>query len=166
MRRVEDLWKFRPGVTNEPSWRATASHTPANTRSSRVITVVTTALITLCPSWYWADQPHRRPIGTVVWKPEDAYPVANGTPPDLIALFGDLAWRSVGSVGLGTIHTFENDTGPDDANHAWNGILVMAGHGIEAKGAIQGAEVRDVARTVMRLFDLDPPEEMGGKALV
>ena len=39
-------------------------------------------------------------------------------PPDLFVYFGDLRWRSVGTVGTGQIHTFENDTGPDDANHA------------------------------------------------
>lgn len=109
---------------------------------------------------------HGRPIGTVALTPEQAYPVVRGTPPDLIVLFGNLDWRSVGTVGLGTIHTFENDTGPDDANHAWDGVLVMAGMGVDPDGRVEGAEVRDVARTVMRLFGLDPPESMGGKSLV
>ncbi len=107
-----------------------------------------------------------KPIGTVALRPEDVYPVVRGTPPDLIVLFGNLDWRSVGSVGMGAIHTFENDTGPDDANHSWDGILVMAGAGVPPDGRIEGAEVRDVARTVLRLFGLDPPAWMGGKELV
>ena len=38
------------------------------------------------------------------------------------------AWRSVGTVGGEEgIHTFENDTGPDDANHAQDGLMIMAG---------------------------------------
>ncbi len=64
-----------------------------------------------------------QPIGTKVYKPEDIYPEAAGTPPDLIAIFGDLHWRSIGSVGYGSFWTRENDTGPDDANHSWHGIF-------------------------------------------
>jgi predicted AlkP superfamily phosphohydrolase/phosphomutase len=38
--------------------------------------------------------------------------------------FGDLSWRSIGSVGWDRIHFHENDTGPDDANHAPHGIFI------------------------------------------
>ncbi len=57
--------------------------------------------------------------------PQDIYSEINGVPPDLIVYFGNLAWRSIGSIGLGVIHTFENDMGPDDANHAQDGIFIM-----------------------------------------
>ena len=43
----------------------------------------------------------------------------------LIVHFGALYWRSAGTVGGGQIHTFENDTGPDGANHAENGVLLL-----------------------------------------
>ena len=65
-----------------------------------------------------------QPIGTRVHRPEELYEEINGIPPDLIALFGDLHWRSVGSVGHGSIWTRQNDTGPDGANHAPDGVLV------------------------------------------
>ena len=42
-----------------------------------------------------------------------------------IVYFGNLAWRSVGSIGDGSIHVFENDTGPDDANHAQEGLYIV-----------------------------------------
>ena len=72
------------------------------------------------------------PIATQVYKPEEVYPEVNGVAPDLIVHFGDLLWRSVGTVGGDEgIHTFENDTGPDDANHAQDGMLIMAGPGVE-----------------------------------
>ena len=54
-----------------------------------------------------------------------AVSTVNGVAPDLIVYFGDLDWRSVGAVGLGSIHTFENDTGPDEANHDWHGIFML-----------------------------------------
>src|SRR5256714_7800720 len=81
-----------------------------------------------------------RPIGTRVHRPEELYPEQNGVAPDLIVYFGDLTWRSVGQMGTGQIHTFENDTGPDDANHARNGIVISAGDG--PSGAISGASAR------------------------
>ena len=72
------------------------------------------------------------PIGTRVYRPEEVYDEVNGVAPDLIVYFGDLAWRAVGTVGGDEgIHTFENDTGPDDANHAQDGLLIMAGPGVE-----------------------------------
>ena len=65
-----------------------------------------------------------KPIGTRVLRPEELYSEVNGIPPDLLVYFGDLRWRSIGTVGWNRIHFHENDTGPDDANHAPYGILI------------------------------------------
>ena len=65
-----------------------------------------------------------RPIGTRALRPQELYREVNGIPPDLIVYFGDLRWRSIGTVGWGRIHFHENDTGPDDANHAPHGIFI------------------------------------------
>ncbi|HJL25151.1 MAG TPA: alkaline phosphatase family protein, partial [Polyangiaceae bacterium LLY-WYZ-15_(1-7)] len=39
------------------------------------------------------------PAGTRVWRPEALYGTVRGQPPDLLAVFADLAWRAEGSVG-------------------------------------------------------------------
>ena len=65
-----------------------------------------------------------KPIGTRVLRPEELYSEVNGIPPDLFVYFGDLRWRSIGTIGWNRIHFHENDTGPDDANHAPYGILI------------------------------------------
>jgi len=104
-------------------------------------------------------------IGTRVFKPEEIYPVVNGIAPDLIVYFGDLSWRSVGSVGTGSIHTFENDTGPDEANHSQHGIFIMKAPEIEARGKVAGFHVMDVAPTVLNLLGLRVPEDMEGKVI-
>ena len=104
-------------------------------------------------------------IGTRVFKPEDIYPVVNGIAPDLIVYFGDLRWRSVGSVGIGSVHTFENDTGPDEANHSQHGIFIMRTPGMKARGKVSGLHVMDVAPTVLNLLDLRIPEDMEGKVI-
>lgn len=68
--------------------------------------------------------PDGRPLGTVVRKPEEIYREVTGVPPDLLVYVGNLAWRALGSVGGGRLYTAENDTGPDDANHDWDGIFI------------------------------------------
>ena len=42
-------------------------------------------------------------IGSKAFKPEETYPVVNGVAPDLIVYFGDLNWRSLGTIGNPTI---------------------------------------------------------------
>jgi predicted AlkP superfamily phosphohydrolase/phosphomutase len=88
-----------------------------------------------------------------------------GVAPDLIALFGDLHWRSVGTMGHGSVWVYENDTGPDDANHAMHGLYVLAGPGVDRPGR-RDAHWSQVAPTLCRLLALSPPEDVLGVALV
>jgi predicted AlkP superfamily phosphohydrolase/phosphomutase len=104
-------------------------------------------------------------MGTRVFKPEEIYPVVKGIPPDLIVYFGDLRWRSVGSVGIGSIHTFENDTGPDDANHSQHGIFIMRAPRMKERGKVSGVHIMDVAPTVLKLLGLRIPEDMEGNVI-
>ena len=103
------------------------------------------------------------PIGTRVYRPKDLWVAQRGIPPDLVVYFGDLAWRSNGSVGHGRYYTFENDTGPDDANHSLHGLCVMAGAGISTEHRDDLA-IYDVAPTILRLFGLPVAEGMRGRA--
>ena len=78
--------------------------------------------------------PDGEPLGTKVLKPQDVYPEVRGVAPDLIVYFGDLEWRSVGSVGNPSLYTYENDTGPDGANHDRDGRLRHEGPARPADG--------------------------------
>ena len=104
-------------------------------------------------------------IGTKVYKPEEVYSEARRIPPDLIVYFGNLSWRSVGSIGLGSILTFENDTGPDDANHDTHGIFMMAGPEVRKAGRQEGMRILDVAPTVLNLMGIEVPGDMEGKVI-
>ena len=106
-----------------------------------------------------------RPIGTVAHRPEDLYLEAKGVPPDLLVYFGDLYWRSVGQVGTGRVHVFENDTGPDDANHAFEGLYLLAGDGVEP-GPGPERDLRDIAPTILALLGEEIPVEMEGRSLL
>jgi predicted AlkP superfamily phosphohydrolase/phosphomutase len=104
-----------------------------------------------------------RPLGTRCHTPEGLYREVNGVPPDLFAYFGRLHWRSVGTVGLRTIHTFENDTGPDDANHAEEGAYILNGPGIPAGMRWHGGQLMDVASTLLGLFGVEAPPDLQGQ---
>jgi predicted AlkP superfamily phosphohydrolase/phosphomutase len=105
-----------------------------------------------------------KPMGTKVFKPEEVYKEVKNIAPDLIVYFGDLAWRSAGSVGTGAIHIFENDTGPDDANHAQYGMFILNGPGVEP-GRREGVEIYDVAPTVLDALGVAVPADMNGKVV-
>ncbi len=108
-----------------------------------------------------------RPIGTRVYRPEELYPRVEGVAPDLIALLGDLHWRSIGGLGWETIWTPENDTGPDDANHSRHGIFIAYGLEREGlQGELQGVKLLDVAPTLLELFGLPVPPELEGRSLL
>ncbi len=105
-----------------------------------------------------------RPIGTRVYRPEKLYHRCNGVWPDLIAIFGDLYWRSIGSIGYDTVHVFENDTGPDDANHAQDAMFVLSLPGVKP-GKIPPLDILDVAPTLLKLYEMPVPADMQGKPL-
>lgn len=104
------------------------------------------------------------PLPTQVFKPEDIYSTINNIPPDLIVYFGNLHWRSVGTIGHRDIYTLENDTGPDDANHAQHGIFILK-DGAHT-GERYNLEIRDIAPTILGLMDIPIPTDMQGHAIV
>jgi predicted AlkP superfamily phosphohydrolase/phosphomutase len=106
------------------------------------------------------------PIPTKVYRPEELYGEPQGVPPDLIVVFGDLLWRSVGTIGGNEgIQTLENDTGPDDANHAQDGLYIVAGPGVEARGRAD-AHLLDIAPTVLEILEIEAPAGMRGRSLL
>jgi predicted AlkP superfamily phosphohydrolase/phosphomutase len=105
------------------------------------------------------------PIGTKVFLPEEIYRECKNIPPDLIVYLGDLDWRSAGTIGNRTLHIFENDTGPDDANHAQNGIFIWHGSGKPAPGKRQEVSIYDIAPSILDFFGIAVPEEMIGRPL-
>jgi len=111
--------------------------------------------------------PNGNDIGTQVFKPQEIYRKVRNVPPDLIVYWGNLDWRSVGSFGHGDIYTFENDTGPDDANHASNGMFIL--YDPRQPGSnheIKGRKLLDVAPTLLDLMGVPVPQDMQGGRLL
>jgi predicted AlkP superfamily phosphohydrolase/phosphomutase len=108
-------------------------------------------------------------LGTRVIKPQDVYPEVRGVAPDLIVYFGDLAWRSVGTLGMGengSVFTYENDTGPDGANHDVAGVFALSGLPGQPTGRAEGLRLVDVGPTLMKLYGLPEPEGMEGRSIL
>ena len=95
--------------------------------------------------------------------PELSYRQARGFPPDLMVYFDELRLRAIGSIGSKRIVVTENDTGLDSCNHDWDGIFVMSGGPTEAKGRVEGAEIYDVAATILGAFGLPRPPGILGR---
>lgn len=108
--------------------------------------------------------PDGRSIGTRTFRPQELWREQRGIPPDLVVYFGDLGWRSNGSLGHGRHWTYDNDTGPDDANHDRNGICIVSGPGVSAQRR-EDMAIYDIAPTILAQAGLPADDAMRGQVL-
>jgi predicted AlkP superfamily phosphohydrolase/phosphomutase len=106
------------------------------------------------------------PMGTRAYRPRDIYRQVNRIPPDLIVHFGRLLWRSIGGVGYDRLYVQENDTGPDDCNHAQFGAFVLSAPRLGLRGETEGVHLLDVAPTLLDLAGRAAPPSMQGRSLL
>jgi predicted AlkP superfamily phosphohydrolase/phosphomutase len=104
-----------------------------------------------------------RPLVTRVIAPKEVYQQVNGFAPDLIVYFGDLHWRTVGGLGYGTHYTLENDTGPDDANHAEEGMFIHVDPRHAERGEHAPRSLMDITPMVLGALGVGIPSEMQGR---
>jgi predicted AlkP superfamily phosphohydrolase/phosphomutase len=105
--------------------------------------------------------PDGKPLGVTVINPNGSKGAS-----DLMLYFGDLAWRSAGTIGHGRLFLDENDTGPDDAVHSKSGVFLLYDPKRTWGSRLSnGLSLPDVAPTILRLLDLPIPKEMTGKPL-
>lgn len=110
--------------------------------------------------------PDGRPLGTRVFTPQQLYRRVRGVAPDLLVYFGDLAWRAVGTLGSGEIYTRENDTGPDDANHAQHGLFISFDPQRPGGGQrVEGAQIYDILPTLLARYGMTAPAGLRGRVI-
>ncbi|NJN65734.1 MAG: sulfatase-like hydrolase/transferase [Chloroflexaceae bacterium] len=110
--------------------------------------------------------PDGHPLGNRVFTPQHIYRRVRGIAPDLVVYFGDLAWRSVGKVGMETLYPLENDTGPDDANHAQHGLFIL--HDPQRPGGgqrLEGVQLYDILPTLLARYGITPPDGLRGRVI-
>ncbi len=103
-----------------------------------------------------------RKLKTKALIPREIYKEVKNLPPDLIVYFDDLSWRGAGTVGNKTIHLFENDTGPDDANHSQYGMFIIHDRDLP-KGKNLTLSIYDIAPSILGYFSLPIPSDIIGK---
>jgi len=107
-----------------------------------------------------------KPMGSLVFRPEQIYKRVCNVAPDLIVHFGALYWRSIGGVGYGSLYLQENDTGPDDCNHAQFGCFLLSAPGVAPRGEMQGVRLLDIAPTLLEVAGHPVPETMQGSSFL
>ncbi len=101
-------------------------------------------------------------LQTKVYRPGNIYPVIKGDPADLMVFFDDLFYRAAGTVGHEEIYLEENDTGPDDAVHEWDGVFLVSHPSLANQGNLQ-VKLEDITPTILNLFGVSVSEEFDGK---
>lgn len=107
-----------------------------------------------------------RPMTTTVRTPGELYRDQRGVPPDLLVLFGDLACRSIGTLGGGEVFTRDNDIGIDIANHSMDGMVMISGAAARLGTGADAPALYDVAPTILDLLGLPVPEHMIGRSMI
>ncbi len=107
-----------------------------------------------------------QPMGNLVFRPREIYKNLRKVPPDLLVHFGALYWRSIGGLGYDTLYLEENDTGPDDCNHAQFGAFLLAAPELGVHGEVQGMHLLDIAPTLLDIMGVPPGAAMQGKSLL
>jgi predicted AlkP superfamily phosphohydrolase/phosphomutase len=106
------------------------------------------------------------PMNSMVFRPAEVYKKVLNVPPDLIVHFGGLYWRSIGGVGYEELYVEENDTGPDDCNHAQFGSFLLSAPGLDKRGEVEGMKLLDIAPTLLDINGYAIPEAMQGRSLL
>ncbi len=103
-------------------------------------------------------RPSGEPLGVQLFSPAQVYRSVEGDPPDLMAYFADLRWRSAGTIGHGAWFTTENDTGPDDAVHSFSGVFAYRPRAGSVGRQIPTQSILSVGPSLYRHFGLPIPD--------
>lgn len=108
--------------------------------------------------------PNGEKFNNKVIYPDEIYDQANGSKPDMMVYFDNLYWRSAGTIGHNTLYLSENDTGPDDSVHWWDGMFMVYNKKNQVDGKrLEKMSIYDVAPIILDIMSIDIPQDMMGK---
>ncbi len=109
--------------------------------------------------------PQGQKWNTKVFTPDELFSPAGGEKPDLMVFWDDLSWRAAGTLGHDNIYLEENDTGPDDGVHDWNGIIMGWKKGLKKGIITENARLLDIHPTVLKYLGYEPADNLKGKVI-
>lgn len=98
--------------------------------------------------------------------PHELYTQVHGNPSDLFVIFDNLSWRCAGTIGHKKIWIFDNDTGPDDAVHDWNGVCILHDPNKNNSVQKQNISIYDIAPTILSHFEIPIKKSMKGTVII
>ncbi len=109
--------------------------------------------------------PGGAPLVEFLWKKEEIYRGAHlDQAPDILFLPRGLETIAVGDFEFGSNKILEPSYGVS-SSHRMNGIFVASGAGVKKSGEFAGAQIVDLAPTILHLLDLPVPTDMDGRVL-
>lgn len=108
--------------------------------------------------------PNGEAWNTKVFEPEEVYKTVNGDRSDLFVYLDDLNWRAAGTVGYQTDYLLENDTGPDDAVHDYDGLYILYRKNKKIGKKID-SDIYRIAPTILELYKVRKRYGIEGKSL-
>jgi predicted AlkP superfamily phosphohydrolase/phosphomutase len=109
--------------------------------------------------------PDGQPMQVDLLDPQRIYRSVRGDPPDLMAYFDQLRWRSAGTMGYPSIYLKENDTGPDDAVHGFEGVFLFYDPMNPQPRDLGPQQILDVAPTLLRWLGEAIPDHVQGRPI-
>jgi predicted AlkP superfamily phosphohydrolase/phosphomutase len=108
------------------------------------------------------QDPVGQSIGARVLDPREVYQTVRGDAPDLMVYLDELRWRAAGTMGYGSLFLEENDTGPDDAVHSFDGVFLMYDPANPVPRELPMQQIRDITPTILELLGEPIPSHVQG----
>lgn len=109
--------------------------------------------------------PDGAPLIEHIWKKEEIYHGAHlADAPDILFLPRHLETIAFGDFEFGSNRMIEKSFGVS-SSHRMNGIFIASGAGIKPTGEFSGAQLIDLAPTILHLMGLPVPTDLDGRVL-